>query len=320
MRAILIALLSALIAAPGFSEEPAPVARMAPGPSAVVAATGQPAEFTLGAGDLLEISVAGVEDFTLPARVGADGTIRLPFLGNVRAEGLTPGQLEEKLADLLDPDYVRDPQVLVVLKEPLSRMYSVLGAVKKPGQFEIIGPVTLVSAIAAAGGLDYASAGTTAVIQRSYGLAPGARPYSIEVDLKKLMAEGNVTLDLPVMPGDVIGVPQREAQAVYVIGDVGKPGAFEWPLEGEISLSRALAMAGGPTKTAKMKEAWLVRQAPDGSVERTAVNLGDILKGKKPDIALRPEDMIYVSGSTAKSIGWGFVNQAPNIFTWGLLR
>lgn len=320
MRAILIALLSALVTAPGFSEEPAPAARIAPTPSAVVAATGQPAEFSLGAGDLLEITVAGVEDFTLPARVGADGTIRLPFLGNVRAEGLAPGQLEEKLADLLDPDYVRDPQVIVVLKEPRSRMYSVLGAVKKPGAFEIVGPVTLVAAIAAAEGLDYETAGKTAVIQRSYGLAAGSPPYAIEVDLKKLLLEGNVALDLPVMPGDVIGVPQREEKAVYVIGDVGKPGAFEWPLEGGISLSRAVAMAGGPTKTAKMKEAWLVRQAPDGSVERTALNLGKILQGKSPDIALRPEDMVYISGSTMKNIGWSFVNQAPNIFTWGLLR
>jgi len=292
------------------------------------------ADFTIGVADLLEVNVLGVSDFTRELRVSRDGTIRMPFLGDLQVDGMTCRQLEDKLADLLDPEYVKDPQVSVSIKEPRSRMFSLMGAVMKPGQYQILEPVTLVSAIAGAGGLDFAKAGDKATIQRSYGVKPvasataqvtadDAKPastYQIEVDLKKLLMAGDMSLDIPIMPGDVIGIPQRETKAVYVIGDVNKPGSYDYPQGNGISLSRAVALAGGPTKTSKMSKSILVRQSADGSVQRMALDIGRILKGKDPDLDLHPEDLLFVPGSPGKTLAYGFLNYAPTMLTWGLVQ
>jgi len=295
-----------------------------------------PADFPIGVADLLEISVYGVADFTKELRVNGTGTIRLPFLGEIPVEGLTPSQLEKKLAALLDPDYVKDPQVSVVVKEPRSRMFSVLGAVERPGQYQMLDSVTLLTAIAGAGGLDLTKAGDTALIQRSRkgGAAPAvpntalvaaandqaASGYQIEVDLRKLLLEGDKSRDVAIMPGDVISIPERKATAFYVVGDVVRPGPFDFPKDRSIKLSYALAMAGGPTKTSRMSDASLVRQLPDGSVSRKSIDLGKVMKGKDPDLDLLANDMVFVPGSVVKTMGWAMANQVPYMLTWWLIR
>jgi polysaccharide export outer membrane protein len=294
-----------------------------------------PTDFTIGATDVLEINVLGVPDFTKELRVSGAGTIRLPFLGEVQVQGLTPSQAEAKLKGLLDPDYVKDAQVSVIMKEPRSRMFSLMGAVMRPGQFQMLQPVTLVSAIADAGGLDLVKAGDKATIQRSYGIrtsqvqsavvpvaADDAKPapaFQIEVDLKKLLMQGDMSLDVPIMPGDVISIPQREVSAVYVIGDVGRPGPFDFPADKGIKISRALAMAGGPTKTSKMKDGALLRQKPDGSMNRIALDFNKILKGKAPDMELQPNDLLYVPSSVGKNLGWATVTTLPTVLLNSLI-
>jgi polysaccharide export outer membrane protein len=284
-------------------------------------------DFAIGAADLLEISVLGVADFSRELQVSGEGTIRMPFLGDLEVEGLTCRQLETKLAKLLDPQYVKDPQVSVSIKEPRSRMFSLMGAVMKPGQYQILEQVTLVSAIAGAGGLDFVKAGDKITIQRSYRLNHGsaqsataqvstddtktAPAYQIEVDLKKLLMAGDMSLDVPIMPGDVINIPQRETRAVYVIGDVNKPGPFDFPNDRGINLSRALAMAGGPTKTSKLGNSSLIREKADGSMDKIVLDLGKVLKGKAPDIELQPNDLIYVPSSVGKSLGWATITTLP---------
>jgi len=269
-----------------------------------------PADFTIGVADLVDINVLGVPDFTRELQVSGTGTIRMPFLGDIEVQGLTCRQVEAALTKLLSPDYVRDPQVSVSIKEPHSRMFSLMGAVIRPGQFQIQGPATLVSAIAGAGGLDLMKAGDKATIQRSYQVRTG-QGLQIEVDLKKLLMQGDMTLDVPIMPGDVISIPPRRVDAVYVIGDVGKPGPFDFPAANGIKLSRALAAAGGPTKTAKLKNTSLIRQKADGSVDRIALDLGKVLKGRAPDIDLEPNDLVFVPSSMARNLGWNTIAILP---------
>jgi polysaccharide export outer membrane protein len=284
-------------------------------------------DFAIGISDLLSIDVLGVPDFTRELRVSARGTIRLPFLGEIKVDGLTPAQAEVKLASLLDPDYVIDPQVSVIVKEPRSRMFSILGAVLKPGQFQMLEPITLMSAIAGAGGLDLTKAGDKASIQRTYPIKSSDSPAAtsmvtegadapdtgsqIEVDLKKLMLDGDRSLDLPILPGDVINIRTREPNSFFVVGDVNRPGPFEFPLSQKMKLSRALAMAGGPTKTSKLKDTALIRQHPDGSVDRVSLNLDKVLKGKADDVDLQPNDLVYIPGSVEKSLGWAMLSNNP---------
>ncbi len=274
-------------------------------------------DYPIGSGDLLDINVLGVPDFTRELRVNAAGGISMPFLGEVQVKGLTPEQAQRKLVELLHPDYVKDPQVSVLIKDPRSRFYSVVGAVQKPDRYQILQPISLVGAIAAAGGLNFAKAGEFAQIQRLHETLDAT--YQIEVSLKKLLYEGDMTRDIPILPGDVINIPVRIDTSVYVIGDVTKPGALEYPTDRGITISRALAMAGGPTKTSKLKKAALIRQLSDGSLDRTIVDLGLVLKGKVADIAMQPNDMLYVPGSVEKSLGWTLLQQVPYMVTWGII-
>jgi polysaccharide export outer membrane protein len=274
-------------------------------------------DYSIGIGDLLTIDVLGVQDFSREVRVNAAGNIPMPFIGEIHVQGLTPAKAQETLAARLNPEYVRNPQVSVLIKEPRSRTFSVIGAVQKPDQYQIIQPITLVAALSGAGGLNFQKAGDAALIQRSYENPDS--PYQIEVNLKKLLFEGDMSLDLPIMPGDVVNVPVRVDTSVYVIGDVTKPGPFDYPSEKGIYVSRALAMAGGPTKTSKLSSAALVRQLPDGSIERTPVDPGKIMKGKMPDIAMQPNDILYIPGSVGKNFAWAMIQQAPYMLTWAVI-
>ena len=124
--------------------------------------------------------------------------------------------------------------------------------------------------------------------------------------------QGDMSRDIPIMPGDVISIAQRLTSAVYVIGDVTRPGPIDFPGgEKVLKLSFAVAIAGGPTKTAKQSDAALLRQKPDGSVERIALDLGKVLKGKSPDLTLQPNDLLYVPSSVGKSLGWSTLNYLP---------
>jgi polysaccharide export outer membrane protein len=314
MNRIATSILLLLLASglPGFSQTAAP-----------------PADFPIGPADLLEIRVLGVADFSRDVLVSGSGTIGLPFLGEIKVEGLTTSQLEAKLAGLLSPNYVKDPQVSVMVKEPRSRMFSILGAVQKPGQYQMLQPITLVAAIAGAGGLTMGKAGDTATIQRRR--RPGAdtvRPatalvsteaeqpagiFQIEVDLRKLLQENELSRDIPIMPGDVINIPEGTPRVFYVVGDVAKPGAFEYPKERGIKLTRAMAVAGAPTKTSRLSKAALIRIRADDSVERIAVNLDKVLKGKASDIELQPNDMLYIPGSISRSMWQSTMGSVPYI-------
>jgi polysaccharide export outer membrane protein len=99
--------------------------------------------------------------------------------------------------------------------------------------------------------------------------------------------------------------------AVYIIGDVTRPGPIDFPDERGLKLTFALAYAGGPTKTSKLSNSALVRQKPDGSVERIALDLGKVLNGQNPDLALQPNDLLYIPNSMGKNLGWSTLSYLP---------
>ncbi len=111
-------------------------------------------DYHLGAMDLLDISVFGVQDLDKEVRVNSNGMISLPLVGAVMAGGLTVPQLEEKLEKAYSKGFLQNPQVTVFVKEYTSQRITVEGAVDKPGIFPITGRTTLIQAIAMAGGVD----------------------------------------------------------------------------------------------------------------------------------------------------------------------
>lgn len=111
-------------------------------------------EYLLGADDLLEISVFQVDELSGRERVNADGYIRLPLLGNVEVAGQTRSQAEDYIAGLYSKDLLQNAQVNVDIVEYAGRQVTVLGAVERPGVYAIVGPTTLLAALALAGGPD----------------------------------------------------------------------------------------------------------------------------------------------------------------------
>lgn len=272
-------------------------------------------EYRLGTGDLIEISVFGVEDFDYSVRIGSSGTITLPSVGSVVARDRTVSQLAGDLARAMDGTLFRDPQVTVTIKEFRTYPITVVGAVNKPGTVEMgAGGLRLIDALAAAGGVS-ASAGENVVIQRNHE-DNGVEPEIIRIALADLFNRSVATLNIPLEPNDLVSVPpapKSEGRVFYVIGEVVRPGVFNIPPGKKLFLTQAVAEAGGTLKTAKSKKGILVRYSDEGRRQEIAVNFDDVLKGKKPDILVQERDVIFIPGSNVKTIGYGLLGVIPGV-------
>ena len=107
--------------------------------------------------------------------------------------------------------------------------------------------------------------------------------------------------------------PERRREFFYVLGDVNRPGAIEIPPRQEVLASRAISLAGGPTRTARMGKGLVVRYSGSREREDLAVDFQAILRGKKSDFPIRPNDVIYIPGSTVKTLLYGFLGVVPGV-------
>lgn len=154
---LVLALLTACASGGGTSAERAnPPAASLPAPDSTSASGAYEgaSDYRIGAQDLLNISVFGVEELTKDVRVNSNGKISLPLVGPVMAGGRTIPELEEDLAKRYANGFLQDPQVSVFVKEFTSQRVTLEGAVAKPGIYPITGRTSLLQAIALAGGVD----------------------------------------------------------------------------------------------------------------------------------------------------------------------
>jgi polysaccharide biosynthesis/export protein len=292
-------------------------------------------DYRLGPDDLIDINVFGVEKFNQSMRVSGSGQIAFPYIGKVPAAGLTAAELEAKLTKLLaENKLILDPQVSVFIKEYRSQPVYVLGAVQKPGQYMLTQPVKLIDAIALAGGLNLdrvsddlfvqrqrktsetAFSGAVVTVTKDGETAPQSaqaeNAETIQINLKELLEKGDPRLNIPIQGGDMVNLPERKKEVYYIIGEVGRPGAYELPRDRhEYLLSQAMSWAGGPLKTAKSAGGVLIRYDKDGKRQQLAVNWKLIITGKEPDIAVRGDDVIIIPDSKTKSIGLGLFGMVP---------
>jgi polysaccharide export outer membrane protein len=268
------------------------------------------ADYRLGPGDVVSISVFGVTGYDHDVRVSSAGTVRLPLLDPLVAAGLTPAELESALETALEAGLIRDPHVTVSMKEYRSQSVFVLGMVKRPGEYQMSRPLRVIDVLAMAGGID-TTAGNEITIQR--GRSGDDEPQKVmKVDLVALLERGDVSLNLPIAAGDVVNVPARVVRTFYVIGEVNIAGAFELPEGRELLLTQAIARAGGPMRTAKLGDGLLVRQTAQGGRQELRVDFDAILKGKKPDLPVQADDIVFIPGSQIKSIAYGLLGVVPN--------
>lgn len=227
-------------------------------------------EYTIGPGDVLRITVWGHDDLTRDYPVTLDGRVPFPLIGSVPAAGATTSELARRLRDLLEKDYLVNPQVIVSVKDYLSSKVHVLGEAEKPGLFYLTGPTTLLEMLSKAGGLAR-TAGRELVLVRTER-APGATaPVStvlLRFDLRKIQA-GDVKENVLLQNGDMMFVPK--ASAFFVLGEVNKPGTF--PLDKEISVLEAVTLAGGFSGTAAPSGAKVLRRTAEGKQETISIDL-----------------------------------------------
>lgn len=261
-------------------------------PAAAQKSTDKDYSYTIGPGDLLTISVFEVPELNITVRVSEDGTITLPLLGNIKVEGLTRFELERRLAGLLEKSYLKNAQVTIFIKEYQSKKVSIIGAVKNPGNYELIGKQTLLQILSLAGGLTEEATDRIIVI-RQY---PDGKSKSLMIDLEELMIKGNPKLNIPISSGDIINVPVERFSDIYVFGQVTKPGHIKMKKNSQMTLLRAIAQAGGFTDRAR-KSAVIIKRMVNNKEIKIKVNIKKILRGKKPDIILEPNDVVFVPES-----------------------
>ena len=236
--------------------------------------------YALGVGDSVSIQVFDESELSGSFTIGEDGTIDYPLLGRVQVAGQTASGLDTSLTERLGSKYLRDPQIQVSVAQFGSHPVQVLGAVKKPGLVHLTGRNTVLDVIAEAGGVTGAG---VAEVRVKFS---DADRESVSLSLEDLMADQDKNLRLSA--GDVVHI--SEGMVVYVSGEVNKPGSV--PFTEGLTVTQALSKSGGTKRTARTREAYILR-----GEQRISINLKKVLRGKAADVMLRPDDQIVLQES-----------------------
>jgi len=255
--------------------------------------------FTLGPGDKLDIEMPDETNSLTTTVVGPDGKIYFGLLPGTDVWGLTLGQTRQTLEHEL-AKYVRgEPMISVSLRDVQSKHVWLLGRFQTPGIYNLAAPTTLLEAIAAAGG-SQSFAGQRQIseggplgedladLKRSFIVRNGRM---LPVDFERLLDKGDLSQNIYLQPDDFVYFAPAYAKEVYVIGAVTQPKPVQY-VRG-MTLMQAIAGAYGTVRDAWLAHVTIVR----GSISRPQVafvNYYDIVKGKVPDVALEPNDIVYV--------------------------
>jgi polysaccharide export outer membrane protein len=253
-----------------------------------------PTEYRVGPKDVLQIDVYGVDSLrNLEVTISEVGKMTLPLLGEVDVNGLTKSEVEQKLIRLLSESVLRNPQVTVLIKQYQSKVVYLIGAVQKPGVYPLLSRQTLLQTIVVAGG-PANNAGLEIIVVRKQD---GGEGTSLRLSLEDLMFKADARIDIPLQPNDIVNIPPDRDVIIYVLGAVKNPGALTVKLSSVPSLLKAITKAGGFSDRANQGDVRIRRTNPQGVEKEIRVNARDIVRGKKKDVPLEPEDVIIIGES-----------------------
>jgi polysaccharide export outer membrane protein len=236
----------------------------------------------VGAGDVLRITVYQSADLSLEARVSESGLISYPLLGQVPVGGLSISQVETTIADgLKKGNFIRQPQVNVLLAQVRGNQASVLGLAARPGRYPIeVNGMRLSELLALAGGV---AEGGGELVTLS-GVRNG-QPFRQQVDISALFGGNGAPAENPlVLNGDTLYVDR--APTAYIYGEVQRPGPIL--LQGDMTLMQAVASGGGLTPRGTQRGMRIHRRNAAGKIEVIEPTMGDVV---------RNGDVIYVKES-----------------------
>ena len=202
----------------------------------------QAAVYRIGLEDEIRLVVVGEEQFNHEFRVQTDGSISLPLVSSVTAQGLTAIQLQERIRAALAKDYFVNPQVRAEVSKYGSQFVMVQGEVRDPGRVAMTGPMTVMGALAERGS-PTANASSIVTIARKSADQAGGTPRDADIltvnfdDLRR----GAAGADILLVGGDIINV--RKAETFYVSGRVKIVGVQNW--EPGLTVGQAITKTGG---------------------------------------------------------------------------
>lgn len=316
----------------------------AAGQTSTASRIGVSGDYRIGPGDVLDITIFEVEELSKPATVSPKGTVTLALLGEVAVAGLTTLEAESTLVKRYSQDLINNPQISVSVIDFRSQPISIIGAVKQPGVYQLQGTRRLVDVLAMAGGLTEEVGDLISIRRRADGeeqsvaearlrasvllsdddqLAPGgladhATDGEIRISVRALLREGRADSNPVIEPHDVIRVAR--AGVVYVLGGVVRPGGFPIKDQEPISVLRAVSLAEGLDKESAPQRARVIREVA-GIKTEIPIQIDQILKGRKQDVQLRPEDVLYIPSSKSKKVmnrtTEAVVQMATGLVIWG---
>ncbi len=252
--------------------------------------------YKLGPEDEIEIRVWDHDDLTRKTRIAMNGTISFPFVGDIKAGGLTVGELQKDIEHRLGPNYIIDPHVNITVTDYKSQKFFVVGNVQKPGTYPLTKNISIVEAISLAGGVSTGTgskpvSGAVAIIVRANPggkidqprLPNQSRPEEkITVSLAAALA-GDPKQNVEIKNGDTIYVPTL---IYYVTGEVKSAGRFPYDDE-NMTILMAITTAGGFTDKASSRGTYIIREE-GGTKQKIKASL---------DTRIRPGDTIVVPES-----------------------
>lgn len=285
-----------LLASCNFMRLPAQIATTGPGqvqesPDGGQGWSGNLGYEPVGPGDLIYVSIAGSPELSRSSRVTEDGKLVLPLLRQaVPVSNLTPAQITQALsAALLKEKLLVEPIVSVAVLEYRSRRISVVGAVRMPSNFQAVGKMRLLDAIARAQGFA-ADAGPEVIVSSADGR--GNEKAALHIPVKALLLGKDPSLNIALQGGEEIRVP--EAPKLFIVGNVKVPGSYALADIDGSSVLKALALSQGVLPFAA-RRAYVYRlTTASGKREEIPIELREILHRKSPDFPLQANDIFYV--------------------------
>ena len=250
-------------------------------------------DYILGPRDLLEIKVFELPELNVTVRVSEDGKINLPLIGTLTVAGLSAFELESLIKRKLDERFLKDAQVGVFIQEYRSSIVSVMGAVRSPKDYQLVGQTTLLQMISMAGGITEKAGKMIHVFRTS----PDGVSDKLEIEIERLLYGGEQRYNIPLLPGDIVNIPIDREVSIYIFGEVLKPGSIKFRESDKMTLLTAIASAGGFTDRASRGGVTLKRIDDQGREQLTKINVRAIIKGKQEDVMLQAEDIIIVQES-----------------------
>ena len=279
--------------------------------------------YRIGPGDILDIRIFNKPQFNREGvRVDPRGMIRMPLIKEeIVAACQTENQLEAKITELLK-EYIREPQVTVQIKEYQSEPVAVLGAVRAPSRFQLQRRVRLLELLTFVNGPADNAGRTVQVVHTGRTLAcensADARDADPETAASVIHSyqladtlRGDDKSNPYLQPGDVVSI--AVADQVYVIGNVIHPTVIA--LTEPMTVSRAIAMAGGTALDTKKNAIHIVRQTPGTTDKKEiVVDLEAVNRHKAEDVVLMANDIIDVPASGGKRLFRSLIGAViPNV-------